>query len=45
MGHSDGEARGGLRLTFGRTSTVEEARHAATVVRAVLERVRTAVPA
>jgi cysteine desulfurase len=45
MGLSDGESRGGLRLTFGRTSTVEEARHAATVVRSVLERVRTAVPA
>jgi cysteine desulfurase len=45
MGHSEGESRGGLRLTFGRASTVEEARHAATVVRAVLERVRTAVPA
>jgi len=45
MGHSEGESRGGLRLTFGRTSTVEEARHAATVVRSVLERVRTAVPA
>ena len=45
IGHSEGESRGGLRLTFGRTSTVEEARHAATVVRSVLERVRTAVPA
>jgi cysteine desulfurase len=45
MGHSEGESRGGLRLTFGRTSTVDEARHAATVVRSVLERVRTAVPA
>ena len=45
MGHSEGESRGGLRLTFGRTSTVEEARYAATVVRSVLERVRTAVPA
>ena len=45
MGHSEAESRGGLRLTFGRTSTVEEARHAATVVRSVLERVRTAVPA
>jgi cysteine desulfurase len=45
MGHSEGESRGGLRLTFGRASTVEEARHAATVVRSVLERVRTAVPA
>jgi cysteine desulfurase len=45
MGHSDGESRGGLRLTFGRASTVEEARYAATVVRSVLERVRTAVPA
>lgn len=45
MGLSESESRGGLRLTFGRTSTVEEARHAATVVRAVLERVRTAVPA
>lgn len=45
MGHSESESRGGLRLTFGRTSTVEEARHAATVVRSVLERVRTAVPA
>jgi len=45
MGHSDGESRGGLRLTFGRVSTVEEARYAATVVRSVLERVRTAVPA
>ena len=45
MGHSEGESRGGLRLTFGRTSTVEEARHAATLVRSVLERVRTAVPA
>jgi cysteine desulfurase len=45
MGHSEGESRGGLRITFGRTSTVEEARHAATVVRSVLERVRTAVPA
>jgi cysteine desulfurase len=45
MGHSEGESRGGLRLTFGRASTVEEARYAATVVRSVLERVRTAVPA
>jgi cysteine desulfurase len=45
MGHSEGESRGGLRLTFGRTSTVAEARQAATVVRSVLERVRTAVPA
>jgi cysteine desulfurase len=45
MGHSESESRGGLRLTFGRASTVEEARHAATVVRSVLERVRTAVPA
>jgi cysteine desulfurase len=45
MGHSEGASCGGLRLTFGRTSTVEEARRAATVVRAVLERVRTAVPA
>ena len=45
MGHSEGKSRGGLRLTFGRTSTVEEARHAATLVRSVLERVRTAVPA
>jgi len=45
MGHSDGESRGGLRLTFGRASTVEEARYAATVVRSVLKRVRTAVPA
>ncbi len=45
MGHSEGESRGGLRLTFGRSSTVDEARHAATVVRSVLERVRTAVPA
>ena len=45
MGHCDGESRGGLRLTFGRASTVEEARYAATVVRSVLERVRTAVPA
>jgi cysteine desulfurase len=45
MGHSEAESRGGLRITFGRTSTVEEARHAATVVRSVLERVRTAVPA
>ena len=45
MAHSEGESRGGLRLTFGRASTVEEARHAATVVRSVLERVRTAVPA
>jgi len=45
MGHSEAESRGGLRLTFGRTTTVEEARHAATVVRSVLGRVRTAVPA
>jgi len=45
MGHSEGESRGGLRLSFGRASTVEEARYAATVVRSVLERVRTAVPA
>ena len=45
MGLSEGASCGGLRLTFGRTSTVEEARRAATVVRAVLERVRTAVPA
>jgi cysteine desulfurase len=45
MGHSEAESRGGLRLTFGRTSTVEGARHAATIVRSVLERVRTAVPA
>jgi len=45
MGHSDGESRGGLRFSFGRDTTVEEARHAATVVRSVLERVRTAVPA
>ena len=45
MGHSEGESRGGLRFTFGRASTVEEARYAATVVRSVLERVRTAVPA
>lgn len=45
MGHSEGESRGGLRLTIGRACTVEEARHAATVVRSVLERVRTAVPA
>jgi cysteine desulfurase len=45
MGHSEGESRGGLRLTFGSASTVEEARYAATVVRSVLERVRTAVPA
>ena len=45
MGHGEGESRGGLRLTFGRASTVEEARYAATVVRSVLERVRTAVPA
>ena len=45
MGHSEGESRGGLRLTFGPASTVEEARYAATVVRSVLERVRTAVPA
>jgi cysteine desulfurase len=45
MGHSESESRGGLRLTFGRTSTVDEARHAATIVRSVLARVRTAVPA
>jgi cysteine desulfurase len=45
MGHSEAESRGGLRLTFGRTSTVDEARHAATIVRSVLARVRTAVPA
>jgi cysteine desulfurase len=45
MGHSEGESRGGLRLTFARASTVEEARHAAAAVRSVLERVRTAVPA
>jgi len=45
MGHSEGESRGGLRITFGCPSTVEEARHAAMVVRSVLERVRTAVPA
>ena len=45
MGHTAGESRGGLRLTFGRTSTIEEARHAASIMRVVLERVRTAVPA
>jgi cysteine sulfinate desulfinase/cysteine desulfurase-like protein len=45
MGHSEAASRGGLRLTFGRTTTVEEVRHAATAVRSVLERVRTAVPA
>lgn len=45
MGHSEAESRGGLRLSFGRSTTVEEARRAATVLRTVLERVRTAVPA
>jgi cysteine desulfurase len=45
MGHSEGESRGGLRLSFGRTTTTDEARRAAIVVRAVLERVHTAVPA
>lgn len=45
MGHSEGQARGGLRLSFGRSTTIEEVRGAAAVVRSVLERVRTAVPA
>jgi len=45
MGHSEAESRGGLRLSFGRSTTIEEARGAAAVVRSVLERVRTAVPA
>lgn len=45
MGHSEAESRGGLRLSFGRSTTIEEARGAASVVRSVLERVRTAVPA
>ena len=45
MGLSNDESRGGLRLTFGRTTTLDEARRAAAVVRSVLERVRTAVPA
>lgn len=45
MGHSAAESRGGLRLTFGRSSTLEEARRAGALVRTVLERVRTMVPA
>jgi cysteine desulfurase len=45
MGHSEAESRGGLRLSFGRSTTIKEARGAAAVVRSVLERVRTAVPA
>jgi|UniRef100_UPI00404A71F2 cysteine desulfurase len=45
MGHSEAESRGGLRLSFGRSTTIEEARGAAAVVRSVLERVRMAVPA
>lgn len=45
MGHSEAESRGGLRLSFGRSTTIEEAQGAAAVVRSVLERVRSAVPA
>lgn len=45
MGHSEAASRGGIRLSFGRSTTCEEARGAAVVVRSVLERVRSAVPA
>ncbi|MEY3684153.1 MAG: hypothetical protein RIS62_863 [Chloroflexota bacterium] len=45
MGHTEDESRGGLRLTFGRPTTLEAARGAAVIVRSVLERVHTGVPA
>lgn len=45
LGLSDSESRGGLRFSFGTTTTEDEVRSAARIVREVLERVRGAVPA
>ena len=45
MGLDEERSRGGLRITFGATTTLDEARFAGELVRSVLSRIRTAVPA
>ena len=45
MGFDEERSRGGLRITFGATTTLDEARSAGELVRSVLSRIRTAVPA
>ena len=39
-GHSDAESRGGVRITFGRTTTVDDARRAAAIIAETCARVR-----
>jgi cysteine desulfurase len=39
-GHAIDEARGGIRISFGRTNSVEEARRAATITAATCARIR-----
>ena len=44
-GHSDAESRGGVRITFGRTTTVDDARRAAAIIAETCARVRSSFAA